>query len=126
MPPAMLYKLEQSITLTIPPLQSEIASERPGVFDCLWEGMTRTMAMTTQQTTRLLPVWQLLAPSALHGLLHYVIASLAQYTVVISIRTEIMENKVRPNHCQFREGLFCWNKDWCSMDYFIHIHSCDA
>ena len=76
-------------------LQSEIASERPGVFDCLWEGMTRTMAMTTQQTTRLLPMWQLMAPSALHGLLHYVIASLAQYSVVMSIRTEMMENKVR-------------------------------
>ena len=80
--------------------QSEIASERPGVFDCLREGVSRLIGWATPQSTRLLPVWKLVPPLLLHGLLHYVISSLAKYTVQVSMRHDIMEAKVGrlPNH----------------------------
>ena len=75
-------------------LQSEIASERPGVFDCLREGATRLLGWGTVGPTRQLPVWKLVAPTVTLGLCHYVISSMAQYTVLVSLRTELLESKV--------------------------------
>ena len=76
--------------------QSEIASERPGVLDCLREGGARLVGWSTPQTTRLLPVYKLVLPTLCHGLMHYVISSLAQYTVSVSVKAEIMDSKVQP------------------------------
>lgn len=74
-------------------VQSEIASERPGVFDFLKEGIHRLMSLSTPQMTRLLPVWKLFTPLVIYGILHYVVASLAQYTVLVSVKSELMERK---------------------------------
>jgi solute carrier family 25 protein 46 len=74
-------------------VQSEIASERPGVFDCLREGATRLLGWGTVGPTRQLPVWKLVAPTVTLGLCHYVISSMAQYTVLVSLRTELLESK---------------------------------
>ena len=81
-------------------LQSEIASERPGVFDCLREGTSRLLGWSIQQSTRLLPVWKLVPPMVIHGVMHYIISSLAKYTVQVSMRHDMMEAKVGrlPNH----------------------------
>ncbi|KAI0222077.1 Solute carrier family 25 member 46 [Lamellibrachia satsuma] len=74
-------------------VQSEIASERPGVFDCLREGTSRLLSMSSKQMTRLLPVWKLFFPTVTYGLLHYIISSLAQYTVLVSVRADMTERK---------------------------------
>ena len=74
--------------------QSEIASERPGVLDCLREGVARLAGWSTSQTTRLLPVWKLVTPVVVYGLCHYVVSSLAKYTVLLSMKQEIIEDKV--------------------------------
>ncbi len=74
--------------------QSEIASERPGVFDSLREGVARMVGWTTPHATRLLPIYKLVLPTLLHGMCHYAISSLAMYTVSVSIKAEIMEVKV--------------------------------
>ena len=91
-------------------LQSEIASERPGVFDCLREGASRLLGWSTQQSTRLLPVWKLVPPMVIHGILHYIISSLAKYTVQVSMRHDMMEAKVGrlPNHVSVINGIFCF------------------
>lgn len=73
-------------------LQSEIASERPGIFDFLREGLNRLLAGTSN---RLIPLWRIVPLMLFYGIAHYSIMSLADYTVMLSIRTEIMEAKVR-------------------------------
>ena len=81
--------------------QSEIASERPGVFDCLREGTSRLLSLSSKQMTRLLPVWKLFFPTIAYGLLHYIISSLAQYTVLVSVRADMAERKVCLAICLF-------------------------
>jgi solute carrier family 25, member 46 len=75
-------------------LQSEIACERPGVFDCIVEGVSRLMSFTSAQPTRLLPIWKLILPTVVYGLVHYIIASLAKYRVAVKMRSDIQHAKV--------------------------------
>ncbi|GBN93658.1 Solute carrier family 25 member 46 [Araneus ventricosus] len=59
-------------------VQSDIASEKPGVLDCLKEGVCRLLKIGTPRSTRLLPMWQLVGPTAVFGLSTYVLSSLIQ------------------------------------------------
>ncbi|XP_071795225.1 mitochondrial outer membrane protein SLC25A46-like [Asterias amurensis] len=63
-------------------VQSDIASERPGVFDCIKEGFCRLVGWGIPQTTNLLPVYTLLLPSVLHSLLKYIISSIIQFVIL--------------------------------------------
>lgn len=56
-------------------VQSEIASEKPGVFDVFREGLTRLLSFTQPQTGRMLPVWLLILPTVSHGILQYLIGN---------------------------------------------------
>ncbi|KAK2140997.1 hypothetical protein LSH36_1186g00003 [Paralvinella palmiformis] len=87
-------------------VQSEIASERPGVFDFLREGVQRLMSLSTPQMTRLLPVWKLFTPLVVYGILHYVVASLAQYTVLVSVKSELMERKKKDDDSSLERSLY--------------------
>jgi len=73
-------------------VQSEIASEIPGVLDCLQDGIARLVG-STSPTTRLLPVWRIAWPVVVYGLAHYVISSVAQYTVKLSVQQDLVDNK---------------------------------
>uniref|UniRef100_T1JQR3 Solute carrier family 25 member 46 n=1 Tax=Tetranychus urticae TaxID=32264 RepID=T1JQR3_TETUR len=55
-------------------VQSTIASETPGVFDCLKEGLAR-FTHWNSTGTRLLPFWVLCIPTAGYYILHYQISS---------------------------------------------------
>ncbi|XP_053211404.1 mitochondrial outer membrane protein SLC25A46-like [Panonychus citri] len=55
-------------------VQSSIASETPGVFDCLKEGLTR-LTHWNSNGTRLLTFWSLCIPTAGYFILHYQISS---------------------------------------------------
>ncbi|GFQ96923.1 solute carrier family 25 member 46 [Trichonephila clavata] len=74
-------------------VQSDIASEKPGVLDCLKEGVCRLFKLGTPRSTRLLPMWQLVGPSALFGVSTYVLSSLTQ-----SILHWFRNMKIRNTH----------------------------
>lgn len=59
-------------------VQSDIASEKPGVLDCLKEGVCRLFKWGTPHSSRLLPIWQLLGPTAVYGVSFHILSSLVQ------------------------------------------------
>ena len=64
------------------------------MLDVLSEGAGRLIAWSPgAQTTRLLPVWKVAVPAVLHGVLHYILTALAQYTVVLSIRSDMLDDE---------------------------------
>ncbi|XP_014282462.1 mitochondrial outer membrane protein SLC25A46 [Halyomorpha halys] len=48
-------------------VQSDIASEKPGVFDVFREGIYRLVNISNPQKGRMLPVWSLVVPTVVHG-----------------------------------------------------------
>jgi len=58
-------------------VQSDIASEKPGIFDVFQEGICRFLSWSAPQTGRLLPIWIILCPAVLCGTFHYVTSVLA-------------------------------------------------
>ena len=55
--------------------------ERPGVMDWLKDGLSRVWGFTSPFGSRQIMIWNLIPPSALHSVLHYVIVSVAQHNV---------------------------------------------
>lgn len=53
-------------------VQSDIASEKPGVFDVFREGACRVLSWSAPQRGRMLPMWALLAPAVGMGLSKYI------------------------------------------------------
>ncbi len=56
-------------------VQSSIASENPGVFDCLKEGFSR---ISHWKMGRKLPIWLLCGPTVTYNLSHYLIYTLVR------------------------------------------------
>ncbi|KAL8585086.1 hypothetical protein ACOMHN_013102 [Nucella lapillus] len=77
-------------------VQSDIASEKPGVLDTVREGVSRVAGWGTPQSGRLMPVWQLVGPTVALRLSHYLIASIANYTVISTKRSEQQERRDLP------------------------------
>lgn len=75
-------------------VQSDIGGEKPGLFDCVKEGVTRVMGIGMPQTTRLLPIYKLMLPTATYWLLDYVITSIAQYTVMSAVHSEQQDQEM--------------------------------
>ncbi|XP_038072465.1 solute carrier family 25 member 46-like [Patiria miniata] len=73
-------------------VQSDIASERPGVFDCIKEGLYRLLGWGIPQTANLLPMYSLLLPTVLHSLLKYILSSVVQF-VLLQIMRRIRESR---------------------------------
>ncbi|RUS77846.1 hypothetical protein EGW08_014398, partial [Elysia chlorotica] len=69
-------------------VQSDIASERPGVFDVLMEGMTRIGAWGAPKTSRQIAVWQLALPTVIFRLSHYIVNSIAQFSLSSAMHLE--------------------------------------
>lgn len=67
-------------------VQSEIIRDNPGILDCVKEGVGRVMGMGIPHSKRLLPLWSLVFPTVLHGVLHYVISSSVQKAVLFLLR----------------------------------------
>lgn len=53
-------------------VQSDIASEKPGIFDVFREGAGRLVSWSAPQKGRMLPVWALVGPSVSLGLSKYI------------------------------------------------------
>lgn len=75
-------------------VQSEIASEKPGIFDFFKEGLMR---LGPQSGSRTLPMWLLIPPTVLHSLAHYIIS-----TIVKTISGKIL--RVRHRAVQEQRG----------------------
>ncbi|XP_046631541.1 solute carrier family 25 member 46-like isoform X1 [Daphnia pulicaria] len=58
-------------------VQSDIASEKPGIFDVFQEGIYRFLSWSAPQTGRLLPIWIILCPAVLCGTVHYIVSVLS-------------------------------------------------
>ena len=56
-------------------VQSEITSEKPGIFDIFKEGLFRLLSFTQPQTGRMLPVWLLVVPTVAYGVMSYIIGN---------------------------------------------------
>lgn len=69
-------------------VQSEIIRDNPGILDCVKEGIGRVMGMGIPHSKRLLPLWNLVFPTVLHGLLHYIISSSVQRLVLYLLRRQ--------------------------------------
>ncbi|XP_072050515.1 mitochondrial outer membrane protein SLC25A46-like isoform X2 [Amphiura filiformis] len=93
-------------------VQSDIASERPGVFDCIKEGLCRLVGWGTPQTTRLLPMYALLLPTVSHGLVKYIFTSGIQYLVQVvfheaqKLRHQVEEDGNPPPPRSMMEAYF--------------------
>lgn len=60
-------------------VQSDIASEKPGVFDVFKDGMCRLVSWGSPQKGRMLPVWALVVPTVIYGLLKYLLTVVVQH-----------------------------------------------
>lgn len=74
-------------------VQSDIASEKPGVFDTVREGVSRLAGWGAPHTARLLPIWQLVGPTVGLRMSHYLISAIANYTVTSTVRSEQQERR---------------------------------
>jgi len=59
-------------------VQSDIASEKPGILDIFRDGLTRLISWSDPRCGRMLPVWVLVPPQVVHSLSHYTISTLVQ------------------------------------------------
>lgn len=76
-----LFFSSVSIALVVPfyaaslveTVQSDIASEKPGIFDVFREGGNRLLAFHTPQKGRMIPIWALIGPSVAVGISKYIV-----------------------------------------------------
>ncbi|XP_064032793.1 mitochondrial outer membrane protein SLC25A46 isoform X2 [Pogoniulus pusillus] len=73
-------------------VQSEIIRDNPGILDCVKEGIGRVVGMGVPHSKRLLPLMVLTFPTALHGVLHYVISSIIQKLVLFVLKRDRSHN----------------------------------
>lgn len=69
-------------------VQSDIASEKPGVFDVFREGVTRIAAWSAPQRGRMLPIWILVGPHVGLGLSKYIFG-----LIIKNMTTRVMQRK---------------------------------
>lgn len=73
-------------------VQSEIIRDNPGILDCVKEGIGRVVGLGVPHSKRLLPLMVLTFPTALHGVLHYVISSVVQKLVLFVLKRDNSHN----------------------------------
>lgn len=69
-------------------VQSEIIRDNPGILDCVKEGIGRVVGLGVPHSKRLLPLMVLTFPTALHGVLHYIISSIIQKLVLFVLKRD--------------------------------------
>ncbi|XP_061172815.1 mitochondrial outer membrane protein SLC25A46-like [Saccostrea echinata] len=78
-------------TSFIETIQADISSDKPGPIDFIKEGVGRVMGWGMPQTTRLLPVYTLILPTAMMGVSQYVIVQVARATMLSSFKQREQE-----------------------------------
>nr|XP_039257372.1 solute carrier family 25 member 46-like [Styela clava] len=67
-------------------IQSEAASETPGIFYFITEGFSRLFGFAGVQSRRMLPFRHLLLPTVLYFLLRYILTNLLQFSILSGFR----------------------------------------
>ncbi|XP_024082066.1 solute carrier family 25 member 46-like [Cimex lectularius] len=93
-------------------VQSDIASEKPGMFDVFREGAYRLVSFGSPQKGRMLPVWTLVIPTVMYGLLKYLFGS-----VIKNVSSSIMHINYRHEHQ--KKGAY--PKDWLNSSILQEI-----
>ncbi|KAK1176338.1 solute carrier family 25 member 46 [Acipenser oxyrinchus oxyrinchus] len=75
-------------------VQSEIIRDDPGILDCVKEGVGRLIGMGIPHSKRLFPLWALVFPTFLHGVLHYIVSSTIQKLVLLVLRRKSPQRQV--------------------------------
>ena len=70
-------------------VQSDIASEAVGVLDVFKEGFNKIFCLNG----RMMPVWVLVPPTVIHGILHYIV-----YTAASGVTRKLMRRKKCKSH----------------------------
>ncbi|XP_065364945.1 mitochondrial outer membrane protein SLC25A46 isoform X3 [Calliphora vicina] len=78
-------------------VQSDIASEKPGLFDVFREGSLRLLYWKYPQKGRMLPVWALIGPTVSVGITKYLFS-----LVIKGLSSRIMRRRIQ--HAQERKG----------------------
>lgn len=72
-------------------VQSDIASEKPGVLDVFREGIVRLVSWSDPRCGRMLPVWVLIPPQVIHSVLHYLISTVMEGVCIQLIKASHRE-----------------------------------
>lgn len=78
-------------------VQSDIASEKPGILDVFREGTVRLLSWGSPNKGRMLPVWSLVIPTTTLGLAKYVcglIVSGASFRIIQARQRQRQEKQV--------------------------------
>lgn len=105
--------------------QSDIASEKPGVLDCLKEGVCRLFKWGTPHSTRLLPIWQLILPTALYGVSVYIISSLVQSVVRWFISMKQHRQLQMVICITISKTTFLWEKIYVDSYFKLLVYICN-
>lgn len=73
-------------------VQSDIASEKPGIFDVFREGGNRLLAFHIPQKGRMIPVWALLGPSIAVGLSKYIVGLVVHHILAQLLMKKLTRN----------------------------------
>ena len=100
-------------------VQSEIASERPGVFDIFKEGLSRIVSWSGPQSGRMLPVWVLIPPTVTYNIAHYVTYMIAKglchsFLIRAHKQRQIQQGAVSKDGCVLL-GLAQYQEQFSSM-----------
>lgn len=95
-------------------VQSDIASEKPGILDVFREGTSRLLAWSAPAKGRMIPVWGLLGPSVGFGLSKYLFG-----VVVKGISTRIISKQI--NRREEKKGAR--PRDLTAMNNEIELYS---
>lgn len=77
-------------------VQSEIIRDSPGILDCVKEAVGRVLGLGVPHSKRLLPMWDLVFPTVLHGILHYIVNSALQKLVLYVFRRSNNNGSPKP------------------------------
>lgn len=95
-------------------VQSDIASDKPGIFDVFREGGRRLFSLNAPQKGRMIPVWQLVGPSVGLGITKYMFG-----LIVRGITTRILQRRI--NLSENQKGAK--SKDISTQNQNIEIFS---
>ncbi|XP_019532938.1 mitochondrial outer membrane protein SLC25A46 [Aedes albopictus] len=95
-------------------VQSDIASEKPGIFDVFREGASRLVSWSVPQKGRMLPIWALVGPSISLGISKYICQ-----LFVRGISTRIMCRRVT----FFEEKRGARTRDFTAQSQVIEVYS---
>ncbi|XP_029413497.1 solute carrier family 25 member 46 isoform X2 [Nannospalax galili] len=78
-------------------VQSEIIRDNTGILECVKEGIGRVIGLGVPHSKRLLPLFSLIFPTVLHGVLHYIISSIIQKFVLLLLKRKTYSSHLAEN-----------------------------